>query len=57
MTTDRPDTFESRDMRDVVGFGMAREAARQVYEAAGVGPSEPRASKTIAEMTAASSAG
>ncbi len=38
MTTDRPVAFESRDMREVVGFGMAKEAARQVYEAAGVGP-------------------
>jgi acetyl-CoA acetyltransferase len=38
MTTDRPVTFEARDMREVVGFSMAREAARRVYEAAGVGP-------------------
>ena len=38
MTPDRPVAFESRDMREVVGFGMAKEAARQVYEAAGVGP-------------------
>ncbi|MDM0109700.1 lipid-transfer protein [Variovorax sp. J22R24] len=38
MTTDRPATFEARDMREVVGFSMAREAARRVYEAAGVGP-------------------
>jgi acetyl-CoA acetyltransferase len=38
MTTDKPVTFESRDMREVVGFGMAQEAARQVYEMAGVGP-------------------
>ena len=37
MTTDRPATFESRDMRDVVGCGMARDAATQVYEAAGIG--------------------
>ena len=40
MTTDRPITFEARDMREVVGFSMAREAARQVYEAAGVGPQD-----------------
>jgi acetyl-CoA acetyltransferase len=38
MTTDRAVTFEARDMREVVGFGMAQEAARQVYEASGVGP-------------------
>ncbi len=37
MTTDKPVTFESRDMREVVGFGMAQDAARQVYEAAGIG--------------------
>jgi acetyl-CoA acetyltransferase len=38
MTTDRPITFEARDMREVVGFSMAKAAAQQVYEAAGVGP-------------------
>jgi len=38
MTTDKPATFEARDMRELVGFGMARAAAEQVYEAAGVGP-------------------
>ena len=37
MTTDRPVTFEARDMREVVGFSMARDAAAQVYEAAGIG--------------------
>ena len=40
MTTDRPITFESRDMRDVVGSSMAKAAADQVYEAAGVGPQD-----------------
>jgi len=40
MTTDRAVTFEARDMREVVGFGMAQEAARQVYEAAGIGPQD-----------------
>ncbi len=40
MTTDRPETFESDDMMQVVGYGMAKEAARQVYEAAGIGPDE-----------------
>ncbi|MES2529401.1 MAG: lipid-transfer protein [Pseudomonadota bacterium] len=38
MTTDAAITFEAGDMREVVGFSMAREAARQVYEAAGIGP-------------------
>ncbi|MDC8786349.1 lipid-transfer protein [Roseateles koreensis] len=38
MTTDRPVAFESRDMREVVGFSMAQAAAEQVYAAAGVGP-------------------
>lgn len=37
MTTDSPSTFESRDMIRLVGFDMAREAATQVYEAAGIG--------------------
>jgi acetyl-CoA acetyltransferase len=40
MTTDRPVTFEARDMREVVGFGMAQAAAQQVYEAAGIGPQD-----------------
>jgi len=40
MGTDTPVTFEAKDMREVVGFSMARETARQVYEAAGVGPSD-----------------
>jgi acetyl-CoA acetyltransferase len=38
MTTDTPSTFEARDMMQVVGCDMTREAARQVYEAAGIGP-------------------
>ena len=40
MTTDRPVAFEARDMREVVGFGMAQAAANQVYEAAGIGPDD-----------------
>jgi acetyl-CoA acetyltransferase len=40
MTTDRAVTFEARDMRQLVGFGMAQDAARQVYEAAGIGPQD-----------------
>jgi acetyl-CoA acetyltransferase len=39
MTTDRASTFDGSLMR-VVGVDMAREAARQVYEAAGVGPED-----------------
>ncbi|MES1163902.1 MAG: lipid-transfer protein, partial [Rhizobacter sp.] len=38
MTTDRPDSFESQDMMALVGYGMSRAAAQQVYESAGVGP-------------------
>jgi len=40
MTTDRPDTLDSHDMMRVVGYGMSREASRQVYEAAGIGPDD-----------------
>ncbi|MFJ4291840.1 lipid-transfer protein [Cupriavidus sp. NPDC089707] len=40
MTTDTPPAFEARDMREVVGFSMTRNAARQVYEAAAVGPED-----------------
>jgi acetyl-CoA acetyltransferase len=38
MTTDRPVTFSAKDMREVVGFSRAKEAARRVYEASGIGP-------------------
>ena len=38
LTTDRPTTFESGSMLEVVGFSMTREAARKVYEDAGIGP-------------------
>lgn len=40
MTTDTPSTFEPPDMRRLVGFDMARRAARQVYDEAGVGPED-----------------
>jgi acetyl-CoA acetyltransferase len=40
MTTDRPATFEARDMREIVGYSMAKEAARQVYAAAGIEPED-----------------
>ena len=40
MTTDSPATFEGRDMREIVGFSMARAAAQQVYAEAGVGPED-----------------
>ncbi|MFC0218014.1 lipid-transfer protein [Pseudochelatococcus lubricantis] len=42
METDRPETFEARDMREVVGYGMAKAAARKVYDAAGVDPRDIR---------------
>ena len=38
MTTDRPSTFETRDMMRVAGFDLSKAAARKAYEAAGVGP-------------------
>ncbi len=40
MTTDGPETFQAHDMREVVGSSMARRAANQVYEAAGIGPED-----------------
>lgn len=40
MTTDTASTFESDDMRKVVGYDMSAAAARQVYEAAGIGPED-----------------
>ncbi|WP_202125211.1 lipid-transfer protein [Actinomadura physcomitrii] len=40
MTTDRPDTFENPP--NLVGFEMARRAADEVYDAAGVSPEDIR---------------
>ncbi|RJP21495.1 MAG: lipid-transfer protein [Deltaproteobacteria bacterium] len=39
MTTDREDSFTDSPMR-VIGYGMTRDAARKVYEIAGVGPED-----------------
>jgi acetyl-CoA acetyltransferase len=40
MTTDTAATFESDDMRKVVGYDMTVAAAKQVYEAAGICPDD-----------------
>lgn len=40
MTTDRPSTFDTRDMMRVVGFDLSKSAAEKVYEKAGVAPED-----------------
>lgn len=40
MTTDFPSTFDSDDMMRVVGYDMAKTAAKNVYEDAGIGPED-----------------
>jgi acetyl-CoA acetyltransferase len=40
MTTDSPATFGARDMMQVVGYDMAKAAARKVYEEAGISPDD-----------------
>ena len=40
MTTDGPSTFESHDMMRLVGYDMAKQAATDVYESAGIGPDD-----------------
>lgn len=40
MTTDSAASFDARDMREVVGYSMAKDAAAQAYELAGVGPQD-----------------
>lgn len=40
MTTDPATTFNDRSMMTIVGYDMSKESARQVYEAAGVGPED-----------------
>src|SRR5690606_3919925 len=41
MTTDRPSSFEGEAMT-LVGYDVAKEAARQVYEQSGIGPEDIR---------------
>ncbi|WP_077036568.1 lipid-transfer protein [Pelomonas sp. KK5] len=38
MTTDQPGSFESQSMIELVGAGLTRRAAEQVYAASGIGP-------------------
>jgi sterol carrier protein 2 len=40
MTTDYPSTFDSKSMIDLVGFQLTSNAAKQVYEEAGLGPDD-----------------
>jgi sterol carrier protein 2 len=40
MTTDGNSTFDEGDMRKVIGYDMTRNAARQAYEEAGIGPED-----------------
>lgn len=40
MTTDYPSTFESHNMMKLVGYDMAAEAAKKVYEAGAIGPDD-----------------
>ncbi|MBR0781887.1 lipid-transfer protein [Bradyrhizobium iriomotense] len=40
MTTDTPSSFEARDMMQLVGYDMAKAAARNVYESGGIGPDD-----------------
>jgi acetyl-CoA acetyltransferase len=40
MTTDTPETLQSRDMRNVVGAQMTKAGAAAVYEKAGIGPED-----------------
>jgi acetyl-CoA acetyltransferase len=42
MTTDNETTFDSHDMRDVVGADMTRRAAKRVYEDASIEPTDVR---------------
>ena len=40
MTTDTAETFDGKDMRQLVGYNMSAQGARQVYEASGIGPED-----------------
>lgn len=40
LTTDGPSSFDEGDMRKLVGYDMTVNAAKQVYEKAGIGPED-----------------
>ncbi len=40
MTTDYASSFDEKSMIKMVGFDMAKQAAKQVYEASGIGPND-----------------
>ena len=40
MTTDFASSFDGASMMQVIGYDMSKDAARQVYEAAGLGPAD-----------------
>jgi acetyl-CoA acetyltransferase len=40
MTTDLPSTFEEKSMIKMIGYDMAKLAAKRVYEKAGIGPED-----------------
>lgn len=40
LATDKPDVFENRDAISVVGYGMSKDTANQVYEASGIDPKD-----------------
>jgi acetyl-CoA acetyltransferase len=40
MTTDFASSFDGASMMQVIGYDMSKDAARQVYESAGLGPSD-----------------
>ena len=42
MTTDTQSTFDSGDLRKLIGYDMAKAAAQQVYEASGIAPGDVR---------------
>ncbi|MEM9694418.1 MAG: lipid-transfer protein [Myxococcota bacterium] len=40
MTTDHPSAFEEKSMIKAIGYDMAKDCARQIYEQAGLGPED-----------------
>lgn len=40
ITTDKTNSFDASDMRNAVGYDMAKRAAHQVYEGTGIGPED-----------------
>lgn len=50
LTTDGPETFETRSAMDVVGYGMSKRCADEVFRAAGFAEGKGRDEVGVVEL-------